>query len=232
MFGRSASLIAATLLCSATAFAQAADPAAFCTKSGSCQTPPDDAEAIADCATVLTGQIATVATSDATACGPTGTALNALLVCQTAAADCTAFSTEAAAATACVAESEALTSLVRGGTDACFAPTGWNCAGFFFGALDGCDCGCGVADPDCNGAGQSAPGTGFGDATCEYCYDATGAELNGDGLCTDAPPAEGEGEGEGEGEAEPASGCPFNAAGSFPAFGALALLVVGLRRRS
>ena len=48
---------------------------------------------------------------------------------------------------------------------------------------------------------------------------------------------EGEGEGEGEGssrddEVEPApSGCPFNAAGSFPAFGALALLVAGLRRR-
>jgi hypothetical protein len=27
------------------------------------------------------------------------------------------------------------------------------------------------------------------------------------------------------------SGCPFNASGSFPAFGALALVILGLRRR-
>ncbi len=57
--------------------------------------------------------------------------------------------------------------------------------------------------------------------------------------CIDPNAAEGEGEGEGEGEPdrrddepEPEnSGCPFNASGSFPMFGALALALVGLRRR-
>ena len=63
-----------------------------------------------------------------------------------------------------------------------------------------------------------------------------GATADAAGTCGTAG-AEGEGEGEDGGgrrddDAEPApSGCPFNAAGSFPAFGALALLVAGLRRR-
>ncbi len=94
-------------------------------------------------------------------------------------------------------------------------------AGVCEGAASGAQCADGIvecAPPlTCNGATADAPGT---------CGTAGG---------------EGEGEGEGEAEggggrrddnAEPApSGCPFNAAGSFPAFGALALLVVGLRRR-
>ena len=69
-----------------------------------------------------------------------------------------------------------------------------------------------------------------------FCPEAKNAD--GVALCI---PAEGEGEGEGEDddnggrtrdepEAAP-SGCPFNASGSFPAFGALALVILGLRRR-
>lgn len=35
-------------------------------------------------------------------------------------------------------------------------PAGWVCSGAFFGAGDGCDCGCGRADPDCDAATESA----------------------------------------------------------------------------
>lgn len=28
-------------------------------------------------------------------------------------------------------------------------PVGWTCGGAYYGALDGCDCGCGIPDPDC-----------------------------------------------------------------------------------
>ena len=77
-------------------------------------------------------------------------------------------------------------------------------------------------------------------ATCSngVCDSGDFCVFESDVVC---PTGEGEGEGEGEDEddessrdddVEPApSGCPFNAAGSFPAFGALALLVAGLRRR-
>ena len=39
-------------------------------------------------------------------------------------------------------------------------PAGWNCLPWFYGAADGCDCGCGVIDLDC------ADGTV---ASCDYC---------------------------------------------------------------
>lgn len=39
-------------------------------------------------------------------------------------------------------------------------PAGWNCAPNYYGTADGCDCGCGVADPDCADATA---------ASCEYC---------------------------------------------------------------
>ena len=86
-------------------------------------------------------------------------------------------------------------------------------------------------------AGDSC-GTGF--MECAASLSCEGESAQALGTCGTAA-GEGEGEGEGDGEdggssrddeVEPApSGCPFNAAGSFPAFGALALLVAGLRRR-
>jgi hypothetical protein len=42
------------------------------------------------------------------------------------------------------------------------APVGWNCPTDYYGTADGCDCGCGVVDPDCAGPTVSA---------CEYCND-------------------------------------------------------------
>ena len=39
-------------------------------------------------------------------------------------------------------------------------PPGWTCRAEYYGAADGCDCGCGVIDPDC------ADGMV---ASCDYC---------------------------------------------------------------
>jgi len=51
----------------------------------------------------------------------------------------------------------------------------WTCDPGYFGTFDGCDCGCGVPDPDCNDAGCSEPGCSTD--VCAYCYDASGAEV-------------------------------------------------------
>jgi hypothetical protein len=45
-------------------------------------------------------------------------------------------------------------------------PAGWTCSESFYGSFDGCDCGCGVKDPDC---------TSNAATVCEYC--------DGDGSC-------------------------------------------------
>jgi len=45
-----------------------------------------------------------------------------------------------------------------GGEDT--VPDEWSCPAGYFGSNDGCDCGCGVADPDCGGSGSDV---------CEYC---------------------------------------------------------------
>ncbi len=42
----------------------------------------------------------------------------------------------------------------------CTPFSGWTCDPSYYGNLDGCDCGCGIRDPDCNGQPLSA---------CEYC---------------------------------------------------------------
>jgi hypothetical protein len=52
------------------------------------------------------------------------------------------------------------------------APDGWTCAGGFYGTGDGCDCGCGIDDPDCNGGGCTEPGCT--DDACQYCFDEGG----------------------------------------------------------
>ncbi len=38
-------------------------------------------------------------------------------------------------------------------------PAGWTCAAEYYGTGDGCDCSCGVTDPDCT------------DSTCDWCHD-------------------------------------------------------------
>lgn len=42
-------------------------------------------------------------------------------------------------------------------------PAGWTCAPSYYGTLDGCDCGCGILDPDCLDSTS---------ASCEFCDDA------------------------------------------------------------
>lgn len=48
------------------------------------------------------------------------------------------------------------------GVDLACGPAGWTCPANYFGTDDGCDCGCGVLDPDCADATV---------ASCEYCSD-------------------------------------------------------------
>jgi len=51
-------------------------------------------------------------------------------------------------------------------------PSEWYCDPDYYGTEDGCDCGCGVVDPDCGGAGCAT--VGCEDTACEFCYDAEG----------------------------------------------------------
>jgi hypothetical protein len=82
--------------------------------------------------------------------------------------------------------------LIRG-AGACFdgrppvnAPPGWTCAPHYYngGAGDGCDCGCGVVDRDCENLGVVGCGEGGCTAEgCDFCY------LGGDNVsCDDNPP--------------------------------------------
>jgi hypothetical protein len=45
------------------------------------------------------------------------------------------------------------------------APDAWNCDPSYYAAADGCDCGCGIFDPDCSN-------TTIG--SCQYCDDGCG----------------------------------------------------------
>jgi hypothetical protein len=99
----------------------------------------------------------------------------------------------------------------------------------------------------CGGAGVCQGAASGAQCLTGVVECAAGLACNGENVAAGTPGtcgtpgAEGEGEGEGEDddnggrtrdepEAAP-SGCPFNASGSFPAFGALALVILGLRRR-
>ena len=52
-------------------------------------------------------------------------------------------------------------------------PVDWRCVADYYGSADGCDCGCGVADPDCAGLGCTTPGCRA--SGCQFCYTADGA---------------------------------------------------------
>merc|ERR1719461_1217553 len=47
-------------------------------------------------------------------------------------------------------------------------PSGWTCSEWWYDALDGCDCNCGVWDPDCDVDGQYLYGCPSQDYTCQY----------------------------------------------------------------
>jgi hypothetical protein len=59
-------------------------------------------------------------------------------------------------------------------------PEGWTCIPDFYGADDGCDCGCGVVDPDCADATA---------ASCEHCGDPGACEAPG-ADCSGLDPAD------------------------------------------
>ena len=61
------------------------------------------------------------------------------------------------------------------------APPGWTCPVWFYGTADGCDCGCGVIDPDC------IDGTV---ASCEYCDGEGSCSLAFSGCPGDIDPAQ------------------------------------------
>jgi hypothetical protein len=137
--------------------------------------------------------------------------------------------------TACAEEANAVADLSIAGGHNCFSgrtpvvvPETWTCNTFYYagGAGDGCDCGCGEVDPDCEVGGCGENGcTAEG---CDYCY-TDNADLGCD---------VGEGEGEGEGEPDvstpdpntPSSTCSTTAqAGSL--FAAVALMLARRSRR-
>ena len=64
-------------------------------------------------------------------------------------------------------------------------PGGWTCAEGFYAALDGCDCDCGVRDPDCDDSFQDVLGCADG----ELCGASGACEAGG-------PPAAWDCEGE------------------------------------
>ncbi|MBI5509599.1 MAG: hypothetical protein HY903_12675 [Deltaproteobacteria bacterium] len=59
----------------------------------------------------------------------------------------------------------------NGGGDSESGIPGWHCNADYYGTDDGCDCGCGLVDPDCT---DGCAAVGCGAASCQYCYDETG----------------------------------------------------------
>ncbi len=224
-------LVFASLLLSPAAFAQA-NIGAWCEYFVECRSgEPED---VADCIEETEGNYATYA-ADPENCGGVAAAEDALQTCELnggCAANCNSqLQTWLALFDTCISAQ----------SDVEPAPEGWHCPDEFYADND-CDCGCGIPDPTCNGAGTA---TSFVTTeACGHCYDEEGEELeNCDDLPLGTPDGNGNngggnggggggggggGEGEGEGEGESPSGCPFNAAGAFPALGVLAMM---MRRR-
>lgn len=59
------------------------------------------------------------------------------------------------------------------GVIGCEVPIEWNCDPGQYGGSDGCDCGCGTDDPDCDGAGCTV--AGCTDTTCDVCHNGSRA---------------------------------------------------------
>ena len=122
------------------------------------------------------------ANHDRTACGGTWTTavpstcnksyygLDGLCDCGCAAIDPDCAQDKGCANPGCVAEDcDVCHAAIGGGMRAC---TPWMCEPAGYGGNDGCDCGCGLEDPDCAGAGCTAPGCR--DQACETCHDPYG----------------------------------------------------------
>lgn len=64
------------------------------------------------------------------------------------------------------------------GTSSGAAPASWTCPSQYYGSADGCDCGCGVVDPDCSGSCQFCNNVG----SCSFT-DCTAIDPNDSGVC-------------------------------------------------
>ena len=67
-------------------------------------------------------------------------------------------------------------------------PDAWTCLGSYYGSADGCDCGCGAYDPDCDDPSANLYGCGYGescssDGTCEPCVPSCDGKHCGDDGC-------------------------------------------------
>ncbi|HKP59925.1 MAG TPA: hypothetical protein VJV78_24540 [Polyangiales bacterium] len=56
----------------------------------------------------------------------------------------------------------------------CTPDSGWTCHDAHYGTGDGCDCGCGVHDPDCGEADQGCTGPNCQNDRCDYCHSGSG----------------------------------------------------------
>lgn len=52
----------------------------------------------------------------------------------------------------------------------CTPATGWTCNKQHYGTGDGCDCGCGIADPDCGDSSHGCTGANCQQSDCDYCH--------------------------------------------------------------
>ena len=62
------------------------------------------------------------------------------------------------------------------------APDGWTCTASYYGSDDGCDCGCGIPDPDCPDATEAS-------CTYDWCSDGNVASLSDPTQCEVEQPA-------------------------------------------
>jgi hypothetical protein len=111
-------------------------------------------------------------TLNAEVCNQFADAVVEEMTCRTSLA-CGSFSNPAD--TTCVAQSRALLDRFLAGHGLCLhgrvpvvVPPEWECQRFFFAGQDGCDCGCGVVDPDCDAGGCME--SGCTEPACTYCY--------------------------------------------------------------
>jgi hypothetical protein len=148
--------------------------ARFCEKSQECTGQADAA-----CTETVQGQLDASANQGSAACTEMSTTLLASLTCQ-ANASCA----DLASGAACADEQAAVNALVDDGAGPCLngdapvlIPIEWICPSAFFAIDDGCDCGCGAIDPDCNGGG--CDDAGCRENACEFCYESTQAATDG-----------------------------------------------------
>merc|ERR1719378_1663157 len=60
------------------------------------------------------------------------------------------------------------------------APAGWTCNPEYYDTQDGCDCECGIYDPDCDGVQSSGE---VSSPTLYGCVEGAGAQCSMDGTC-------------------------------------------------